>query len=147
MDFNFSSAIEFVLLMEGGYVFDKDDPGGETKYGISKKAYPKLDIKNLSLNKAKEIYKRDYWDRVGCEGLLFPLNLVIFDTAVNMGVRSALKMLDFFNQNQSINYPELLLLRIDYYRAIVTSHPNLAKYLNGWTGRVSKLYHFIKSQR
>ena len=58
---SFYIEIENVIKHEGGYVNDPSDPGGETKYGISKKAYPKVDIKNLTLDDAIEIYKDDYW--------------------------------------------------------------------------------------
>ena len=44
----FSEAIEIVLKHEGGYVNDPDEPGGETKYGISKRSFPKYYIKNLT---------------------------------------------------------------------------------------------------
>lgn len=55
--------INGVIEREGGYVNHPDDPGGETKFGISKRAYPELDIRNLSVSKAREIYYRDYWKR------------------------------------------------------------------------------------
>jgi lysozyme family protein len=58
-DFNIS--IETILTNEDGYVFNPNDPGGETNYGISKRAYPNLDIKNLTRDAAKEIYRRDFW--------------------------------------------------------------------------------------
>ena len=57
----FDEIIDNVLESEGGYVNDKDDAGGETNMGISKKAYPDLDIKNLSKEEAKQIYYEDYW--------------------------------------------------------------------------------------
>lgn len=59
---NFSPIKEQIIPVEGGYVFNKNDPGGETKYGISKRSYPALDIKNLTLDDAHDIYKRDFWD-------------------------------------------------------------------------------------
>ena len=49
----FEDAIEFVLLHEGGYSWDPKDPGGETRFGISKKSYPNLNIKNLTEEKVK----------------------------------------------------------------------------------------------
>ena len=48
----FEEIIDNVLESEGGYVNDKDDPGGETNMGISKRAYPDLDIKNLTREEA-----------------------------------------------------------------------------------------------
>ena len=60
----FERAIDKTLAWEGGYVNDPKDPGGETKYGISKRAHPDVDIKNLSREKACAIYKKHYWDPV-----------------------------------------------------------------------------------
>jgi hypothetical protein len=65
MSEHFERAVAFVLRHEGGYVNDPRDPGGETKYGISKRAYPRLDIKGLTEADAKEIYRRDYWEKAG----------------------------------------------------------------------------------
>jgi len=90
---DFEVAILKVIKHEGGYVNDPKDSGGETKYGISKRAYPNLDIKNLTLQNAKAIYKKDYWDRI--KGDLIKSQEIaesIFDFAVNAGVKTASKM-------------------------------------------------------
>ena len=63
----FDQCFEKVIGFEGGYTLDPKDPGGETNWGISKRAYPSIDIKNLTREGAKEIYKRDYWDRAQCD--------------------------------------------------------------------------------
>ena len=90
---SFDRAFELVIGSEGGYVNDKHDPGGETKYGISKRAYPYIDIKTLTLVDAKRIYKRDYWDRVDGDGLPWPLSFFLFDSAVNQGVHTAVVLM------------------------------------------------------
>jgi lysozyme family protein len=59
----FNGAFEILIGHEGGYVDHPDDPGGETKYGISKRSYPEVNIAALTLDKAKAIYREDYWDR------------------------------------------------------------------------------------
>lgn len=82
----FDDLVEYVLEHEGGYVNDPNDSGGETKYGISKRAYPDINIQLLTKEAAKEIYKHDYWDKVKGDYLPVPLRLMVFDTAVNMGV-------------------------------------------------------------
>lgn len=87
----FDKAFEIVVGEEGGYGNDPHDPGGETKYGISKRSYPNVDIKNLSLQEAKNIYKRDYWDKVSGDSLPWPMCLYLFDSAVNQGVGRAIK--------------------------------------------------------
>src|SRR5512137_1244197 len=88
---NFEKALAFVLgpNIEGGYSFDPDDPGGETKYGISKRTYPLYNIKNLTLADAKWLYKRDYWDKCDCDGMDWPFDIILFDSAVQHGVAKA----------------------------------------------------------
>lgn len=86
---NFDRAFQFLIGEEGGYVNDPKDPGGETKYGISKRAYPSEDIKSLTLDRAKHLYKRDYWDRIDGDNRPWNEALCMFDCAVNMGVTRA----------------------------------------------------------
>lgn len=90
---NFDQAFERVIGHEGGYVNDQRDPGGETKYGISKRSYPNVDIKNLMLDQAKAIYRRYYWDRLHMDELPPAIRFDLFDAAVNSGVGTAAKFL------------------------------------------------------
>lgn len=85
MKSSYKKALDIVLGFEGGYVDDPDDPGGETKYGISRRSYPDLDIKALTHQKAEEIYRADYWDKCKCGELPCGVDLVVFDAAVNQG--------------------------------------------------------------
>lgn len=89
----FNLTVDHTLLWEGGYVNHPSDPGGETKYGISKRAYPKEDIKNLTVAKAKEIYKKDYWDKVKGDDLPAGVDTMVFDAAVNSGIGRSIKWL------------------------------------------------------
>ena len=93
MDTLFSDTIEETLAHEGGYVFDKDDLGGETKWGISKRQYPKLDIKNLSREEAIQIYYKDYWRKARCRELPNSISPMYFDMCVNFGRSGATKVL------------------------------------------------------
>jgi lysozyme family protein len=88
---NFDQAFAKVIGHEGGYVNSKADPGGETKFGISKRSYPSEDIPNLTLERAKEIYLRDYWGPAGCDAAPDLIRFDLFDMAVNSGVRAAVK--------------------------------------------------------
>ncbi|CAB4144804.1 zliS Lysozyme family protein [uncultured Caudovirales phage] len=81
----FDKAVTFTLRYEGGYSNDPRDPGGETKYGISKRAYPGEDIPNLTVDRAQAIYRRDYWDRNRCGALPPHMGACVFDAAVNGG--------------------------------------------------------------
>lgn len=90
---NYDEAFEKVIGHEGGYVNHPNDPGGETKYGISKRSYPDEDIAGMTLKRAKEIYKRDYWDKAKCRQLPHPLDFQVFDAGVNSGVKRAIRWL------------------------------------------------------
>lgn len=86
-------ALARVLASEGGYVNDPHDPGGETNFGISKRAYPDVDIANLTVDQAREIYVRDYWRAIRGDELPPAVALVTFDAAVNMGIKPAVRLL------------------------------------------------------
>lgn len=90
---SFERALNLILDHEGGYVNDPKDPGGETKYGISKRAYPHLNIRDLTKQQAGEIYRKDYWNKVRGDSIPPAVAIVAFDIAVNMGVSVAIKML------------------------------------------------------
>ena len=89
----FDTALEFTLRWEGGYSEDPADPGGATKYGISARAYPTVNIKALTVAAAGEIYRRDFWSY--CHGDQLPprLALALFDTAINCGPAKAVRLL------------------------------------------------------
>lgn len=93
MDFG----IAFDRLMqpdhEGGYANDPADPGGETKWGISKRAYPQLNIRDLTREEAKVIYCNDFWIRVNANKLPAAAAFQLFDFAVNSGIETAVRKL------------------------------------------------------
>lgn len=154
----FNNAFNLVLINEGGYVNDPHDTGGETKYGISKKAYPNIDIKNLSLEQARTIYHRDYWQRCNCEFLPDALSVAVFDYAVNSGVKRAIKDLqavlgvavDGIIGNQTIGaanripqrkvLSEYLDKRLNYLMSL----KSWARYGNGWGKRVKRVKDFCE---
>jgi lysozyme family protein len=135
---NLEQALSFTLKHEGGYVNDPNDPGGETNFGISKRAFPNLDIKNLTLDQVSGIYEKKYWIPAGCQELDLPLAVCVFDTAVNMGVGRAL---EFLKQTQEPY--EYTALRRNYYYDLADRKPTMKKYLNGWLNRVIDLRKFI----
>ncbi len=90
---NFDEAFERLIGHEGGYVNHPNDPGGETKYGISKRSYPGENIKEMTLVRAKDIYQRDYWWKAGCDLVPECVKFDLFDTAVNAGPGAAIRML------------------------------------------------------
>ncbi|WP_295408780.1 glycosyl hydrolase 108 family protein [uncultured Thiocystis sp.] len=89
----FHRCIDFVLLEEGGLVNHPKDPGKLTKFGISQRSYPRLDIRRLTVADAKAIYQRDFWDRIRGDALPVGLDLVVLDMAVNAGAVRAVQLL------------------------------------------------------
>ena len=154
---DFDEAIDKTLAHEGGDKFTSDptDRGGDTKYGISKRAYPELDIKSLTQSKAKQIYKRDYWDKVKADQINSQLIAEnIFDTAVNMGVRTASRMAqevldieptDGIIGPQSLKHinavpvdmfiSKYTLHKVAHYVEICKKNKSQKKYLLGWMNR------------
>ena len=90
---NFDDSFKRLIGHEGGYVNNPADPGGETKYGISRRSYPGEDIAGMTLDRAKAIYLRDYWGPAGCDAVPDALRFDLFDMAVNAGVRTAVRCL------------------------------------------------------
>jgi Glycosyl hydrolase 108 len=132
----FDDAFDRTLRYESGYT---EDTGGPTKYGISKKAHPDVDIKNLTKDEAKKIYKEKYWDAISGDKLanISPaLAAVAFDAAVNQGVDKAMRFVE-----QSGGDPaKLLALRGQHYDSLVQNNPDVyGKYATGWKNRLTDL--------
>lgn len=158
MNERFDRFIPVILDHEGGYVNDPDDAGGETNMGIAKKFFPDVDIKNLTVAQAKQIYFDSYFKPLN---LFYVKNdllaLHIFDMAVNAGKTTAVKLLQELLHGcevdgsigpitaQSIAYADVTTdlvqaykaKRIEYYYRISRKRNN-GKFLKGWINRVYK---------
>jgi len=154
---NFIDAIVKTLAKEGGAKFTDvpNDKGGATKFGISQAAYPTLDIRNLTEQQARDIYKRDYWDRVRGDDITSQLIAEnIFDTAVNMGVRTTSRLvqnmleidpadgvigsasLGVINQQSEKDFMlKFTIIKIGYYASICNKNREQSKFLLGWVNR------------
>jgi len=88
---DFDTAFDRLMGHEGGYSSNEADPGGETNWGISKRSYPNVDIKNLTREGAKVIYLRDFWDPLGDAPPA--VKFQAFDFAVNSGIQTAIRKL------------------------------------------------------
>lgn len=88
---DFDLAFDRLIGNEGGYVNNPHDPGGETKFGISKRSYPSVNIADLTREDAKAIYRRDFWDPLGDAHAA--IKFQVFDFAVNAGMQTAIRKL------------------------------------------------------
>ena len=153
---NFEDIIVKVLHHEGGYVNDPKDPGGETNFGIAKRSHPDVDIKNLTEDKAKLIYKEHYWDKNKVEDLPEELRHIYFDMCVNQGKSRAVKILQRAANakgaalkvdgglgpktlravlKSNVELKRVRAYRVKYYADLVTRKPDLEKFYYGWYKR------------
>ncbi len=152
----FEEAVKDVLKHEGGYVNDPVDPGGETNMGISKKAYPYLNIKELTVQDVKDIYYKDYWLKGQCPKLPSELQHIYFDMVVNMGKSRAVRVLQAAicgkgmkiaidggigpqtiqaSLKSGLEQERLRSYRVKYYADLISRKPKLEKYWYGWYRR------------
>ena len=159
----FDEAFKRLIGHEGGYSTDRRDPGNwtggrvgvgtlkGTKFGLAANTYPNLDIKNLTLAQAKAIYKKDWWDKLGADGMHSAIVFQLWDFAINAGKSRAIKELQ-----QAVGVPadgiigpqtlaavnshdlndvilSLTAERLKFYTSLST----FKTYGKGWTNRVA----------
>lgn len=154
---NFERAVKVILKHEGGYVNHPNDPGGETNFGISKRSFPNEDIKNLTVERATEIYHEHFWKPLKLHLLSSEyLALHIFDHAVNAGGKTAVKMLQGIVETDQDGMlgpitakaancnaetgEKYVSNRIKFYRELTVKNPKLKVFLRGWMNRVESTY-------
>jgi len=155
---NFADSVQVILKHEGGYAFNPADPGGETKYGISKAQFPDLNIPALTINDAMDIYERTYWDkfRLG-EVKNQKIATAVFDAVVQHGqgiriVQQALtasgspvkidniigpETLGALNKVHEITFlKNYVTARKSYMDSLIVAKPALAQFRKTWYKRV-----------
>jgi lysozyme family protein len=159
----FSTAFDDLMILEGGYCNDSQDSGGETKFGICKRRYPNLDVKNITLNDAKKIYHNDYWDGYGYNKIKSTqVASKIFNNTVNMGPKQshiilqralyAVECCDVVEDgifgsrtleatNKANKKALIAAIRSEsagFYRILVSQKPSQNKFIRGWLKRAYK---------
>jgi lysozyme family protein len=142
------------------------DGGGLTRFGISSRAYPKEDIANMTAERAKALFVRDYWKPLKLDGVTSQgVAESIFDFAVNAGLSrsrstvrqvtgakrtGAMTALDVIEIN-SIDPKKFMvafgLARSAFYKRLAANDPTLAKYLKGWLKRAEGFYQNISKRQ
>jgi lysozyme family protein len=175
----FLRCLRFTLKWEGGISNDPDDRGGLTKWGVTQATYdryrralelPLQSVVKMTEPEMREIYYRFYWQPVKADEFAYPLALAVFDTGVNMGVGTAVKLLqrainDLLPQQKWVAAdgklgektlraaksldPKRLALQLcnrreERYHAIVRANPTQRKFLRGWLNRLNDLRRSIE---
>lgn len=94
---NFEQAFSEIIKREGGFSDHVDDPGGATNFGITERVARQHgyagSMKDLPLSVARQIYKKDYWDRISADLLPINIRFHVLDAAINSGNGQAIKWL------------------------------------------------------
>lgn len=149
---NFDAAFDRLIGHEGGYSNIPEDPGGETNFGISKRSYPDENIRDMTLNRARVIYRRDFWGPAGCDAVPDAVRFDLFDTAVNSGVTTAVRLLQralgetedgvlgprTLRTAEGMSGPRLLARFNGARLLFMASLPTWPTFGKGWTRRVAK---------
>ena len=157
---NFSKCLEIVLAQEGGFSNHPQDKGGPTNLGITIGVLKEWrsddnltidDVRNLTRDEAREIYRTRYWNLMKCDELPKGVDLVVFDFGVNAGPSRSAKMLQKIigaDADGSIGpvtiaacklspakdiITKMSKERLEYYKGL----PNAPTFLNGWTNRTN----------
>ena len=168
---NFEPSFLKVMQSEGGYVWDRDDAGGETNHGVTIGAWGAYlgraiqpgEMKALTLDAVKPFYKQMYWDKVRGDDLPTGIDYVVFDFAVNAGVSRAAKFLqravgavdDGVIGSGTLSlvektHPTILLdnfahQKERFYNGLAVINPSQQKFLKGWMARVNQVQDIAES--
>ena len=93
----FDEAFDILIGHEGGYSNHPNDPGGETMWGVTKRVAQANGytgaMKDYPRDKAKDVYRSQYWDKVKADDLPEVVRYDVFDAAVNSGTGQSVKWL------------------------------------------------------
>lgn len=163
----FETCLKFVLQHEGGFVDDPADRGGATNCGITQGTYDAWcvahgmphpsPVRDILADEVEAIYRANYWEAVRAHLLLEPLDLVMFDAAVQHGVKRAVRLLQqalpvevdgvfgpatlyaVTNKPASLVAYNVMEARRKFYAQIIANDPVNAKFENGWNNRMQAL--------
>ncbi len=146
----FFKAFLKTLSYEGQYSNDPDDPGGETKYGISKRKFDKLEISELTLDNAMALYYNNYWneniEKIQCQKLIDK----IFASMVNVGKNRAVEILQFTMikyYNASVKVDGILGPATARMVGRVILHGNQKDFMKLYSFEIAKYYDEIGNRK
>ena len=167
--------LDYILKQEGGYSNNPNDKGGSTNFGITQKTYntylvseqlPLRSVEEIDIHEVSEIYKRYYWDLCKCSEIPIPLDLIVFDSAVQHGVTRANQWLQrcvgttpdgivgektiYAVKDKALNKRLEAVIdcyingRIAFYAQIIKNDPTQKMFSKGWKNRIDCLLREIE---
>ena len=149
MKSNYNDCLTRLLKDEGGYSNNPNDPGGPTNFGITLKDYRLYvnpqgtanDVRSMTVDQAKTIYKSKYWDALSCDSLPSGVDYSCFDYGVNSGLGRPRKALQRF---KSLSGIQLIDAINDERMAFLRSLNTFPTFGRGWTRRVNGVREYSK---
>ncbi len=154
----FAEAVEDLLVIEGGFSDDPDDRGGRTRFGISSKWHPDVNLDELTREGAAKIYREEYWNPNRYDELPKNIGRKVFNAATNIGPSRANKMLQkamglksedqdgkigddtiktAHNKDSDIVVARIIKSQQKLYDTIIKKTPSQEKWTNGWRKRAN----------
>ena len=149
---NFDDCLIRLLKDEGGYSNDPADSGGPTNFGITLADYQKyidragtaFDVKGMTVDQAKDIYRTKYWNALDCDSLTSGVDYTCFDYGVNSGLGRPRKALAKYKTLKGTQLIDAINdERVDFLHNI--SGGKNAKFLKGWLARVARVRDYSKT--
>lgn len=171
----FNDCLAHILISEGGFVDHPSDKGGATNRGITQATYDKYrtdlgdmlkSVEHIAMHEVSAIYKHRYWDACCCGDLRPPLDMAVFDAAVQHGPKRASRWLqnlvcatpDGVIGHQTLRAVNYHLLRyklrtmIDayqrqralFYAKIIANDPTQKVFERGWKNRLASVNKLLE---
>ena len=164
----FDRCMGVVFNAEGGYSNHPNDRGGRTNYGLTEGFLESIGYgktpEEITQEEARELYQKHFWAPVQADELPGPVALIVFDMAVNSGVKTAVRRLQYvlnnykamdldgamgpktlaatqsaYHRYSNIFLGELLNSRREYYADLIRKNPSQGVFAQGWNNRLNKL--------
>lgn len=164
-----TKSLDWLLEEEGGFSNHPSDRGGATMYGVTqatynawrkKKGRPQQPVRSISKEEAYQLYETEYWKAAGCDKLPWPISYLVFDAAVNSGVKRAVQWLqqglqcqpdgvigqktiaaaqEVVAKGKTLSLLQIVDARVTFLARLVQSKPSQAVFLLGWWRRTQRL--------
>jgi lysozyme family protein len=162
---DFQTALGFTLSVEGGYT--KAD-GHPTNYGVRQDTYDKwreahgarpVPVSQITSIEASNLYRDWYWEPTSCDAIPYPVAVCVFDTAVNSGQATAIRLLQrsvWADEDGIVGKDTMdlvgkvdpymaahsyITLRRLYYKGLVGRIADQS--IRGWLARCGKLWQHV----